>query len=143
MSASVDQWHERFVQQASWTNQLRHFLYQQVGLKSDERILDVGCGSGKQCFSYWDELSGKADITGGDVSADLLSQAKAENDRRNAHIQFDYLDFNQPFQYANDVFDFVSCCFAIYYAENIPQTIEEMHRITNLGQTVYYRTNAR
>jgi len=71
-----------------------------IKLQPESKILDVGCGSGKQCFSYWDELSGKADITGGDVSGDLLSQAKAENDRRNAHIQFDYLDFNQPFHYA-------------------------------------------
>lgn len=108
-----------------------------IKLQPESKILDVGCGSGKQCFSYWDELSGKADITGGDVSGDLLSQAKAENDRRNAHIQFDYLDFNQPFQYANDVFDFVSCCFAIYYAENIPQTIEEMHRITKPGGRLF------
>lgn len=108
-----------------------------IQLQPGSKILDVGCGSGKQCFGYWDELKGNAEITGGDVSEDLLAQAKAENTRRNTRIQFDYLDFNLPFQYTNSIFDFVSCCFAIYYAENIPRTIKEMHRVTKPGGRLF------
>ena len=108
-----------------------------IKLQPGSKILDVGCGSGKQCFSYYDELNGNADITGGDVSNDLLSQAKAENLRRNTNIQFDHLDFNQDFSYKTDTFDFVSCCFAIYYAENIPQTISEMYRVTKPGGRLF------
>lgn len=106
------------------------WMLELIQLQPGSTILDVGCGSGKQCFCYWDELKGDAKITGGDVSADLLSQAKAEGTKRNVDIQFDHLDFNQPFKYQADTFDFVSCCFAIYYAENIPHTIKEMHRVT-------------
>jgi len=108
-----------------------------IKLEPGSKILDVGCGSGKQCFSYWDELRGKAIITGGDVSEELLTQAKAENARRNTNIQFDHLDFNQPFNYPDESFDIVSCCFAIYYAENIPHTIKEMHRVTNTGGRLF------
>jgi SAM-dependent methyltransferase len=97
----------------------------------------VGCGSGKQCISYYDALDGKVDITGGDVSEELLGQARAENDRRGLNIQFDYLDFNKPFPYGDDQFDFVSCCFAIYYAENVPHTISEMHRVTKPGGRLF------
>ena len=39
-------------------------------------ILDVACGAGKQCFSFYDTLNGKADITGVDVSDELLNQAR-------------------------------------------------------------------
>ncbi len=108
-----------------------------IKLQPASKILDVGCGSGKQCFSYFDELKGKADITGGDVSEDLLNQAKAENERRLTNIQFDHLDFNQVFNYPDNAFDFVSCCFAIYYAENIPHTINEMHRVTRTGGRLF------
>jgi len=108
-----------------------------IKLQPASKILDVGCGSGKQCFSYFDELKGKADITGGDVSEDLLNQAKAENERRLTNIQFDHLDFNQVFNYPDNTFDFVSCCFAIYYAENIPHTINEMHRVTRTGGRLF------
>lgn len=108
-----------------------------IKLQKNNSILDVGCGSGKQCFSYFDALDGKAAITGGDVSEELLAQARAENDRRGINIQFDYLDFNKPFPYGDNLFDFVSCCFAIYYAENVPHTISEMHRVTKPGGRLF------
>ncbi len=37
-------------------------------LQKSSKILDIGCGAGKQCFSYYKYLNGDCDITGGDVS---------------------------------------------------------------------------
>jgi len=108
-----------------------------IKLQPGSSILDVGCGSGKQCFSYYDALDGNADITGGDVSEALLAQARAENERRGIHIKFDYLDFNKTSPYTDNSFDFVSCCFAIYYAENVPHTISEVHRVTKPGGRLF------
>lgn len=108
-----------------------------IQLQKGTRILDVGCGSGKQCFSYYDALDGAAEITGGDVSEELLNQAKAENESRGINIRFDYLDFNKIFPYPDNEFDFVSCCFAIYYAENVAHTISEMHRVTKPGGRLF------
>lgn len=39
-------WHARFLVQASWTGQLRQYLYQQIGINKQFRILEVGCGTG-------------------------------------------------------------------------------------------------
>jgi ubiquinone/menaquinone biosynthesis C-methylase UbiE len=108
-----------------------------IKLKQGNVILDVGCGSGKQCFSYHKYLEGKATIIGGDVSEDLLIQARSANEKYQAGMKFDFLDFNKPFKYHNDFFDFVSCCFAIYYAENVPFTIGEMHRVTKPGGQLF------
>ncbi len=98
-------------------------------LKPGSQILDVGCGTGKQCFSFYKQLNGAADITGGDVSADLLAEARIENEKRGTHMKFIELNFNQRFPLEENSFDLLSCCFAIYYAENIPYTISEMHRV--------------
>jgi ubiquinone/menaquinone biosynthesis C-methylase UbiE len=108
-----------------------------IKLQKGATILDVGCGSGKQCFSYFDYLNGQASITGGDVSEDLLNQAREEDKRRNSGIKFVYLDFNKEFPFQRDIFDFVSCCFAIYYAENVPFTIDEFYRVTKMGGQLF------
>lgn len=108
-----------------------------IKLQPGNVILDVGCGSGKQCFSYYDNLKGNAKITGGDVSEDLLDQARAEDNKRNSGMEYVYLDFNKKFPFEDNHYDFVSCCFAIYYAENVPFTISEMHRVTKPGGRLF------
>lgn len=93
-------------------------------------ILDVGCGAGKQCFVFMDALQGDCEITGGDVSEELLAKARQESlKRKMGHIQFTHLDFNQRFPFDDDQFDLLSACFTIYYAQDIPFTIQQMHRV--------------
>ena len=36
------------------------------------KILDVGCGAGKQLRSFYEYLEGETEITGGDVNPELL-----------------------------------------------------------------------
>jgi ubiquinone/menaquinone biosynthesis C-methylase UbiE len=101
------------------------------------KILDVGCGSGKQCFSFFNNLQGKVEIYGGDVSQDLLNQARENNAKIGNRIQFGELNFNHRFPHEDQSFDLVSCCFAIYYAEDIPFTISEMHRVLKPGGRLF------
>lgn len=101
------------------------------------RILDVACGAGKQCLSFYNALQGQAEITGGDVNAELLTQARQEFATRNAAIQAIELDFNKRFPVEDNQFDLLSCCFAIYYAEDIPFTIREMHRVLRPGGRLF------
>lgn len=101
------------------------------------KILDIGCGAGKQCFSYHTYLNGECDITGGDVSQELLSQARQENQKYGNAVKFIELDFNQRFPFEDNTFDLISCCFAIYYAEDVNFTISEMHRVLKPGGTLF------
>jgi ubiquinone/menaquinone biosynthesis C-methylase UbiE len=106
-------------------------------LQPGMRILDVGCGAGKQCFSYNTYLQGKAEITGGDVSQELLAQARQESETQHTQVDFIDLNFNQRFPFEDNRFDLVSCCFSIYYAENVPFTISEMHRVLKPGGRLF------
>lgn len=101
------------------------------------RILDVGCGAGKQCFVFYNALEGDADITGGDLNQELLEKARRENANIGEPINFTELDFNKRFPVDSDQFDLVSACFAIYYAEDIPFTISEMHRVIKPGGRLF------
>lgn len=106
-------------------------------LKEGLRILDVGCGSGKQCAAFYRALHGDADITGGDVSDELMAQAEAMNAELGHPMRFVHLDFNRRFPLDDNAFDLVSCCFAIYYADDIPFTIREMHRVLDQGGRLF------
>jgi len=96
-------------------------------------ILDVGCGAGKQCKSFYKHLDGQCKITGGDVNKELLEQARHENIKLGNPFTIMELDFNNRFPFPDNQFDLASCCFAIYYAEDIPYTIREMHRVLKPG----------
>jgi ubiquinone/menaquinone biosynthesis C-methylase UbiE len=108
-----------------------------LALQKGAKILDVGCGSGKQCFSYHKYLAGEAEIHGGDVNAELLAQARETNAKMGNPVHIREVNFNETFPYESNQFDLVSCCFAIYYAENMPFTIGEMHRVLKPGGRLF------
>ncbi|MCF6278050.1 MAG: methyltransferase domain-containing protein [Anaerolineales bacterium] len=105
--------------------------------KADDRILDVACGAGKQCLLYHEYTDGKARITGGDVNDELLAKARSENERLGNPISLIPLDFDKRFPFDDNQFDLESCCFAIYYATDIPATIREMHRVLKPGGRLF------
>ncbi len=113
-----------------WTVDL---LEPQPGFK----ILDVGCGSGKQCFLYNDYVKGQAEITGGDFSEELLGKARAENAKRGTDITFMFLDFNKRFPFEDHRFDLLSSAFAIYYASDLDYTFREAHRVLKPGGRLF------
>jgi ubiquinone/menaquinone biosynthesis C-methylase UbiE len=110
-----------------------HLLNPQKGSK----ILDVGCGSGKQCFLFYKALEGEADITGSDFNQELLEKARQENAKIGNRIKFINLDFNQQFTLEDNQYDLVTSCFAIYYSADIPFTIAEMHRVIKPGGRLF------
>lgn len=105
--------------------------------RNGSNILDVGCGAGKQCFLYNQYTGGTAHITGGDVNADLLAKAHSENAKIGNPVTIIELDFNKRFPFVDGLFDLESCCFAIYYASDIPATIREMHRVLRPGGRLF------
>lgn len=113
------------------------WMLELLDLQKGSKILDVGSGAGKQCYSYYDYLHGEADITGGDINQSLLTQARSQNTSTGNRIKFIDLDFNQRFPFEDDQFNLLSCCFAIYYSENIPYTISEMQRVLKPGGKLF------
>ncbi|MCC7119007.1 MAG: class I SAM-dependent methyltransferase [Anaerolineales bacterium] len=113
-----------------WTNDL---LKPQAGMK----ILDVGCGAGKLCFLFNEYAQGQAEITGGDFSNELLEKAREKNKQTGAKIDFQFLDFNEPFKFADNQFDLCTSAFAIYYASDLNFTFGEAHRVLKEGGRLF------
>jgi ubiquinone/menaquinone biosynthesis C-methylase UbiE len=89
------------------------------------------------CFLFDDYTKGTAKITGGDFSEELLDKARARNKERSSKIDFQYLDFNKPFNFAEGAFDLCTSAFAIYYASNMDFTFGEAHRVIKPGGRLF------
>lgn len=113
-----------------WTNEL---LKPQAGMS----ILDVGCGAGKLSFLFNEYTKGGAKITGGDFSEELLDKAREKNKKVGSEIDFQFLDFNQPFKFADNTFDLCTSAFAIYYASDLDFTFGEAHRVLKPGGRLF------
>jgi ubiquinone/menaquinone biosynthesis C-methylase UbiE len=113
------------------------WMLELLNLTKGMKILDVGCGSGKQCLAFHDALDGEADITGGDVSQELLEKAHSVSAAKSAEIDYIELNFNERFPLDDNMYDLVTCCFAIYYAADIPFTISEMYRVLKPGGQLF------
>jgi ubiquinone/menaquinone biosynthesis C-methylase UbiE len=102
------------------------------------KILDVGCGAGKQCFLYSDHTQGQADITGTDFSEELLGKAREKlAERGDKNIKFSFMDFNKKFPFEDNTFDLLSSAFAIYYASDLDFTFGEAHRVLKPGGRLF------
>lgn len=44
--ARPSDWHARYLQQAGWTAQTRHYLFEKAGLSDSSRVFEPGCGTG-------------------------------------------------------------------------------------------------
>ena len=113
-----------------WTNEL-------LQPKSGMDILDVGCGAGKLSFLFNEYTKGGAKIVGGDFSEELLDKARAKNKELGAKIDFQFLDFNKPFNFADNSFDLLTSAFAIYYAADLKFTFGEAHRVLKPGGRLF------
>jgi len=113
-----------------WTNDL---LKPQSGMN----ILDVGCGAGKLSFLFNEYTKGNAKVTGGDFSEELLDKAREKNKKIGSKIDFQFLDFNQRFNFPNNTFDLCTSAFAIYYASDLGFTFGEAHRVLKPGGRLF------
>ena len=97
-----------------------------VKIKEGEKILDLGCGDGKQCLLF---AKCNAKVVGVDISRELLSKAKAKAKEQRLAIEFLQWDINRGLPFNDNEFDLVTCCFTIYYVSDIDYVIKEMYRV--------------
>jgi SAM-dependent methyltransferase len=119
-------WHTRFTQQATWTHDLRQYLYQRAGLNNARRVLDVGCGSG----ALLDELSSRSPYVHGvdkeRSHLQLATRHEASISCADAH----------HLPYPCNTFDITLCHFVLLWVSDPRQVLSEMTRVTRPGGVV-------
>ncbi|MBV6397242.1 MAG: Ubiquinone/menaquinone biosynthesis C-methyltransferase UbiE [Anaerolineales bacterium] len=114
-------WHDRYVQQAGWTRDLRNYLFNQAGLKEAQRVLEVGCGTG----AILSDLTFPAAPHGLDLDAGALVDA-----RRHAPGAILVRGDALALPYADFIFDITYCHFLLLWVRDPLQAAREMARVT-------------
>ena len=123
--ASTD-WHRRFSQQASWTRDLRNYLFERAGLQNARRVLDVGCGTGVLEIELTNRTSAR--FYGLDIDRVRLIQAV----HHAPTVCFTHANaFHLPFPDA--WFDITFCHFLLLWVAQPMQVVAEMKRVTRPG----------
>ena len=114
-------WHDRYVQQAGWTRDLRNYIFNKAGLKNASRILEVGCGTG----AVLSELDSPASRHGLDLDAGALVDARVHAPAATL-VRGDALSL----PYADFTFDITFCHFLLLWVRDPLQAVREMARVT-------------
>ncbi len=117
-------WHERYMQQAGWTHDLRVYLFDQARLADCRRMLEVGCGTGAVLSS----LNTPAALYGLDISCEALKAAKIHT-QRTGLICGDAVHLPYP----AGTFDITYCHFLLLWVKEPGLALVEMKRVTRPG----------
>jgi SAM-dependent methyltransferase len=117
-------WHERFLQQAAWTEPLRTYLFKKAGLQKAQRVLEVGCGTG----AVLRDLDTQALIYGIDILAERTAQARLYAPSATLACAD-----AQRLPFLSETFDITFCHFLLLWVRDPIQVLREMKRVTRPG----------
>jgi len=126
MTLTTEQWHQRYIQQASWTRSLRTHIFSRIGVNASTRLVDIGCGTGV-LERELNSLSSPVQF-GLDINEQNLSFAK-NIFPYSCYIQGDCLQL--PFRGAE--FDLTLCHFLLLWIKEPLKALREMVRVTRPG----------
>jgi SAM-dependent methyltransferase len=117
-------WHTRYLQQAMWTRDLRAYLFEEAGLQSARRVLEVGCGTG----AILRDLHTSTSLHGLDLDPAALDgcriHAPAATLTRGDGLFLPYPD---------RIFDIVYCHYFLLWISDPLQAVREMKRVTRIN----------
>jgi ubiquinone/menaquinone biosynthesis C-methylase UbiE len=122
-------WHSRYLQQASWTRELRAYLLDSAGIERAQRVLEVGCGTGAilgDLAHYAGSRPGRQlAIHGVDTDLQALNRARV-----NAPAAILTRGDARRLPLSDGCFDITCCHFLLLWLSDPLIAIREMRRVT-------------
>lgn len=125
--------HKRF-----GTNENKWFdwIFDNINISPEAKILEIGCGSGELWSSNYDKLPLNAEILLTDISEGMINDAKNKLKGASNKIHFEVLDCNKLY-YDDERFDIVIANHMLFYIKNREKLFSEIKRILKKGGHFY------
>lgn len=108
------------------------WIYEQCHIKSEMRILEIGCGDGTLWTSNLPLLPKYINITLSDLSDGMLRDARRAIGPEDNRFSFQTFDCHQ-IPYESESFDLVIANHLLFYCDNLPQVCHEVQRVLKPG----------
>lgn len=119
-------WHDRYIQQARWTSEIRQHLFNRAGATSGDEILEVGSGTGAILEKIASE--GYPRLTGIDIDGKALNFTK----RNNLHLKLAQAD-GHHLPFPTQTFNISLCHYLLLWVQKPERILAEMRRVTRSG----------
>jgi len=132
-----DSWHATITKlgfDGAYDDLIRQALAETPSLAGIHRlkVLDAGMGTGAMSAAFADNYAGAIDLTGIDVSADMLNQAERRLKQEHLSAQFLQADVNSlPFD--DNTMDVVLVAHVLEHMADPKRALAELHRVLKPG----------
>ena len=118
-------------------DEARQTLFDRASLRSGDRVLDIGCGTGTFATMLKQRHPG-VDVTGLDPDPKALARARRKAEQARVVLRFEQ-GFADALQYPSRSFDAVFSSFMFHHLEgdNREKTLREVHRVLKPGGSFY------
>lgn len=118
-------------------NDIDAWMLKLIKIEGNEKILDLGCGDGKQISAFGKKLGKGGKIVGCDISEELIEKAKESAVKSNIEVSLLVHDMDQSFPFKDGEFDLFVSFFSIYYSKNPSKLMQEIKRLLKEGGRLF------
>lgn len=108
------------------------WIYEQMEMRSDMQVLEIGCGDGTLWSSNLKKLPKEEGITLSDISEGMLRDARRAIGMEDSRFTFQVFDCHQiPCE--DESFDLVLANHVLFYCDDVSQVCQEVWRVLKPG----------
>ena len=108
------------------------WIFEQCGIQPGMKVLELGCGDGSFLQENKERLPENLVYIASDVSLGMLRDMEKQLGAPDERIKLQQIDMQQ-IPYPEASIDLVIANHVLFYAENIPQAVQEMYRVLRPG----------
>jgi SAM-dependent methyltransferase len=116
------------------------WLFQQLAITSQQKILEVGCGNGMLWKKNADQLPQEIEIILTDQSEEMINAAR-ENLAASPQVRFQVMKI-EDLHFEENTFDLVIANHMLYHVPDIEQALREVRRVLKSQGTLIAATNS-
>ncbi|MDO5516409.1 MAG: methyltransferase domain-containing protein [Clostridium sp.] len=117
------------------------WCFDQIDFKDNNKVLELGCGSGKFWRKNEDKIDSASEITLSDFSKSMLKIARSK--LKDIKYNFKFEEINaEDIPYEDNTFDIVFAQHMIYFVPDIEKALSEIRRVLKPGGVFYVTANS-